>query len=134
MASKKKQSSAAKKAVDATAKKLQSAGKGAEKLSKKQIAKAKEAAKKATAKAKDRAKKDAAKAKDRAKKEPAKIKAAAKAPVAKAPVRRAPAARSVAESAGETVISLRAKAKALGLTGYSRLSKTQLAERVAARK
>ena len=46
MASKKKQSSAVKKAVDTAAKKLESVGKNAEKLSKKQLAKAKEASKK----------------------------------------------------------------------------------------
>ena len=65
---------------------------------------------------------------------------AAKAPVAKAPVRRAPAARTVAakpavaSNTTDTVVALRAKAKALGLTGYSRLSKTQLAERITAGK
>ncbi len=104
MASKKKQSSA-KKAVD-----------GAVKLSKKDAAKAKDAAKKVAAKAKERAKKAAAKAKAEAKEAATTVAAAA------------------ASTTGDTVVALRARARELGIPGYSRMSKAQLQERTAAGK
>jgi membrane protein involved in colicin uptake len=131
VAAKKKQSSA-KKAVD-----------GAVELSKKEAAKAKDAAKKAAGKAKERAKKHAAKAEAHAKKDAAKAKADAKKAAAKAK-----ASESVSETVsapavpvtgastittGDTVVALRARARELGIPGYSRMSKAQLQERIAAR-